>query len=748
MSQHNIALTRRPVELALSGEIGQHVPPTRVFSILRRRKLVVLGVMLATGLAATLLIGRMAPYYDAEATVMIHTGKTEFSDLQASASGTSGDSIMIRTQTDIIRSPAMAKRVVDRLDLVNDPEFKGLLHAPASMSRRITAWLNERLDSAPVAPQALEPTIDLRNAAAAILGSKVNVTNDGHSYLIGIRARTRSPQLSAAIANAYTQLYFDFNRDLKTAAIARGGTLLDAQIAPLKTRVEATENAVETYRERNGLVVNRTGQEGGRGATVADQQLSQASAELIVASSSLSLKEATLRAVQNAQHGGGGLSAIPEVVSSPLVQRLREQETELSSRQASLSETTLDNNPALQSVQAGLADTRRRTGAEISRIVSSLSNEVAVARNRLDALRSTVAQLQGEVSSQSQATVALRQLESEADAARTVYKDYLGRYEQTSNQAALQEPEADLVSGAEVPAVRSGPPRLQFLAIAAIASLLTGAFAALGIERLRGGLRTPEDLEAQTGLFPLGFVPMGSRRERAATGSTSAYAASVDMVRSLLDYGGSSVSARVVVMTSALPGEGKSTLALALVASACHAGGRALLIDCDRGRSSVAAMLRLSEDAPPPRVVARRSGGLPDSSYLGRGLLCWHRDVRPALDVVTLARSDGQIGSTLMAELRPLLEAARETYDLVVLDAPPVLAKSNAATLAALADGAILVVRWAFTPAGAVNAASRLLQAYNIRVLGGVMTQVRVKDLAGSEGAHALLYRNHSGYFG
>lgn len=748
MSQHNVTLNRRPMELALSGEMGQHVPPSRVFSILRRRKLLVLGIMLATGLPAAVFIGRMAPYYDAEATVMIHTGKTEFSDLQASASGTSGDSIMIRTQTDIIRSPAMAKRVVDRLNLVENPEFAELLHAPVSASRRIVAWLNEQLDGAPAAGLTPEPVVDLRNAAAAILASKVNVTNDGHSYLIGIRARTRSPQLSAAIANAYTQLYFDFNRDLKTAAIARGGTLLDAQIAPLKTRVEATENAVETYRERNGLVVNRTGQEGGRGATVADQQLSQASSELIVASSSLAQKEATLHAVQSAQHGGGGLSAIPEVVSSPLVQRLREQETELSNRQASLGETALDNNPALLSVQAGLADTRRRTGAEISRIVLSLSNEVAAARNRVDALRSTVAQLQGEVSSQSQATVALRQLESEADAARTVYKDYLGRYEQTSNQAALQEPEADLVSGAEMPAARSGPARLQFLVIAAIGSLLMGALAALGMERLGGGLRTPEDLESQTGLFPLGFVPTGSRRERAAIESASAYAASIDMVRSLLDHGGSSVSARVVVMTSALPGEGKSTLALSLAASACHIGGRALLIDCDRGRSSVAAMLRLPEKEVAPRVVALRSGGSPDSVYLGRGLLSWHRDVRPALDVLTLARSDGQIGSTLMAELRPLLEEARDTYDLVVLDAPPVLAKSDAATLATLADGAILVVRWAFTPAGAVNAAIRLLQAYNIRVLGGVLTRVKVKDLASSEGAHALLYRSHSSYFG
>lgn len=734
MSLTDVALNRRSLDLAYSGEAEQHVSPLRVFSILRRRKLLVAAVMLAVGVPATLVIAGLPPYYDAEATVMIHTGKSEFSDLQASAAGTSGDAIMIRTQTDIIRSPAMARRVVDKLDLVHAPEFERLLHARASLLRRGLAWLNALLDKA--GPDAAAATsTDQRQAAAAILQTRVSVTNDGHSYLIGIRARTGDPVLSAAIAGAYTQLYFDFNRDLKTAAIERGRALLDAQIAPLKARLQATENAVEAYRDRNNLVVNRVGEQGGRGSTVADQQLSQASAELIVATASLAQKEASLRAVQGATRGGG-VGSVPEVVASPLIQRLREQETELSGRQASLGETVLGNNPAMQSVQAGLADTRRRIGAEVAKIVSSLSNEVAAARTRVATLQDSVAQLQAQVSGQSQATVSLRALESEADAARTVYKDYLGRYEQTSSQAALQEPEADLVSAAEVPATRSGPPRLQLVAIAGIASLLLGSLCALGVERMRGGLRTSEELEAQTGLFPLGFVPSGSRRERLEVGRFSAYSASVDMVRSLLDHGASTVSARVVAITSALPREGRTGLALSLAMSAGRKGGRSLLVDCDVARPALVPLLGLS----------RRTAGATDDGAGAR--LQWHRDARPSVDLVSIAEAGAYWSAALVAELGRLIEAARDEYGLIVLDLPPVLAGADAAALASLADGTVVVVRWASTPARAINAAARLLQAYNLRILGGVMTQVRVKELAGGEGAQSVLYRSHAGYFG
>ncbi len=729
MSLANLPVRTGPVDLRLSAEFGQAVSPLRVFAVLGRRKWLFLAIAMALMAASGAAISGLRPYFDAEAVVMVATGKTEFSDLQASANGTASDSLLLRTQTEIIRSPSMAARVVSRLDLLHDPAFLHQLHAPPSPLDRARQWLGALLDAGPASGGADAVSADalLHQQAAALLVRMTTISNDGHSYLIVIRARTAGSRLSAAIADAYTQVYFAFNRDLKSAAIARGSALLDAQIAPLRDKVQASENAVETYRDQHNLVMNRTGAQPGAGATVADQQLSQVSSELMVASAALAQKEASLRAAQSALHGSG-VGAVPEVVASPLVQRLREQETELSGREASLGQTALGNNPNLQSVVAGLADTRQRIAAETAKIVSSLSNEVAATRSRRDSLQQNLATLQSEVSTQGQANVSLRQLESEADAARTVYKDYLGRYEQTSNQAALQEPEADLVSAAEAPATRSGPPRVEYLLIAALASMLLAALATLGAERLRGGLRTTEELEAQTGLFPLGFVPSADRGERSGRATPgSAHGAAVDLVHSLL-HASSSSDAGVVAVTSALPGEGKTVFAMTLAASAARAGGRALLVDCSTDRPALTRALGLTPGN--------------DES----GAFAWYRDARPGLDVATLRR-DRADGRSVVDTLRELIDASRSQYRLVVLDTPPVLASADALTLTALADGGILVVRWASTPIRAISAALRLLGAANARVLGGVMTQVRLGDLGAAESPYAGLYSKRFGAF-
>ena len=728
MSLATLPVSRGPVDLRLSGDFGQTVSPLRVFSVIRRRKWLFLAVTLALVAAALAVISGLRPYYDSDAVVMVATGKSEFSDLQASVAGTVGDSLLLRTQADIIRSPSMAARVVARLDLLHDAAFLRELHAPPSPLARIRQRLAAVLD--PVSgPTALAADAVERQQAGALLARMTTVSNDGHSYLIVIRARTADPRLSAAIADTYTQVYFAFNRELKTAAIARGGALLDAQIAPLKAKVRDAENAVEAYRDRHNLVMNRSGAQPGGGATIADQQLSQVSGELVAASAALVQKEASLRTAQSVPPGGSATTAVPEVVASPLIQRLREQETALSEREARLGQTALDGNPVLQSVRAGLADTRRRIAAETGKIVSGLSGEVAAARGRRDALQQSLAGLQSEVSTQGQATVSLRQLESEADAARTVYKDYLGRYEQTSNQAALQEPEADLVSSAEAPATRSGPPRLQYALIAALSSMLLATLAVLGAERVRGGVRTAEDLEAQTGLFPLGFVPGAARGERSGKAvAGSAHSAAVGLVHSLLQVDGDG-GAGVIAVTSALPREGKTVFAMSLAGSAARLGRRTLLVDCSMGRPAIVSAMGLS-------------GGTAESA----GAVSWCRDARPGLDVATL-RQDGARDGSAADTLRALLGAWRDEYKLVILDTPPVLASADALALAALADGGILVVRWAATPVRAVNAATRLLGAGNARILGGVLTQVRVGDLAASESPYATLYRRRVGLF-
>ena len=393
----------------------------------------------------------------------------------------------------------------------------------------------------------------------------------------------------------------------------------------------------------------------------------------------------------------------------------------------------------MQSAQAASARVRQRITSEIVKIAASLNSSLNSARARQTTLQQRVEQLQNQVSSQSRANVSLVQLQSEAQAARTVYQDYLSRFEQTSAQGALQEPEAELVSSAETPLRKAGPSQGRLILLTVVGTIILSSGLALLLERGRVGIRNAEQLETETGLFSLGFVPRvtGGIRRAIGSGQRSMYTEAVSLVNNLLQFGEDRYRARVVLVTSACPQEGKTFFAASLAAGVGRDGGRALLIDCDLRRPSVASALGL----PDHEAEITRAGDV-DRTAL-------HHSVLPGLDVVTFRRILGEPLYLLDTnQIRSLVDDARHRYDLIVLDAPPVLAFADASVLSLCADGAIMVVRWGQTSSKVVLNALKALQAYNVRVLGGVVTQVKTRGLRSTDGSHAQIYQNYSNYFG
>ena len=724
-----------PTANQLRGGDDEQVPSSRLFTVLWRRKWLIVLVVLAAAPPAALLIYRMPAYYDAQASLAINTRKASFRDLQATVEAMDSDAVAIGTQVTIIRSPAMALRVVDRLDLTRNAEFRPSGKPPALS--RLWARIGARFGVTPAAPAPALGIDDLRQFAALQLGRAVTVQNDGHSYIINIQARSGAAPLSAAIANAFADIYLDFNRQLKIAAIRRANLLLDDEMAPMRARLRQADEAVESYRQSHGLVTGRAevaGAQPGGASTVSEAQLAQINAQLISARDELATRQASLHEIQSALRAGQ-VDSIPEVVGSPLISTLRAQQTELSSKVASLSQTALPGNPALREAMAGSADVARRINTEVAKIASSVASQAQAAASRVATLQGALSRLQGTVAGESRADVTLRQLEGEASAARNVYQDYLGRFEHTSSDSALQEPEADIVSPAMVPLGKSGPPRGQLLALALAGSLGLGSLLALVMDRLRQGVRSTEQLETATGLYGLGLVPVaaGGVRRQAEQVTTSAYTGAIGQVTNLLRFGNEQVRAQAVLITSAAPREGKTALAISLAANVGRGGGRALLIDCDLRRPSVARELRLPLS---PRMAADQPG---------KALL--HKAVLPGLDVLTFSASINQWSPGLAETLSALIQDARARYDLIVLDTPPVLAFADAPLLSLQADGVVMAVRWRHTPVAAVAGAMHTLTAYGVRVIGGVITQVKLRELDTAESGQAHLYRAHAQYF-
>ena len=724
-----------------SGELGQSrntIPstldndaaksPMLIFSIIRRRKFGILMMTLMISGIVAYGATFLRPGFVASASVLMQQRNPGISDVAIAPGMIGTDSFAIRTQTDILKSEDLAGNVVRDLHLVDWPEFAPVPGNP------IIAKLRELLGQS----NADLPSTAAEREEVAIqkLLSMITIVNDGRSYVIDVKSkvvardgltRERAAALSAQLANAYADEYVKFTGDMKSRSIRRANAFFDERIDGLKGKLRAADHAVQTYRAQNNLVEDSAASGNGRSVTLVGQQLAQLNSDLIAATSDRAKKEASLEQITVARNGTGDLQSVPEVVSSPLIQRLREQQADLGAREAALAMTRGPGNPDLIAVRASQRDVASQILAETSKISASLRSGVAAARGREAALRANLSQMQGQVGVQGQTEVKLRELENEADVARMLYATYLKRYEETANQINLQDPDATVVSRAGVPLSPLPPSKMQIISAGVVVSTVLSTLFAIIRERLRVGFRTSEQLEASVGVETLGFLPkVRNMRDALEFGNRySAFTEAIYSTRALLRLN-VRLGSSVVMVTSALQQEGKTFFASSLARNAALAGERVLLIDCDLRRPAVAKNIITNE-------------------LQQEGQVTIHRDTKSTLDVITLRRGT-KSPQDLFASSRmgDLINKLRLRYDLIVLDTPPVLAVSDARILATLADVTVLVVRWQSTPRNMVNNAIAALRSSGAKIAGTVINQVRLNDLDGPDLAKGYYYQGES----
>jgi capsular exopolysaccharide synthesis family protein len=743
---------------------AQSIKIAQIFAGLRRRKLsILLTVFLLNGVAIGLIAAKHAKYA-ATASVLVDTRKSNFSDLQAIAGATLSDDMTVRSQVDILQSPSLAKDVVERLKLIKEPEFArridqhpswflsvvrsgaDSLHRIAGSQDSLLYRVIEPVASTmhTVATEPPPPTDEEKiSQATDLLLDKMTFVNGGRSYVIGIRAKTEKPELSTAIANAYADAYLRHSQDLKADAIRRANLWFDERLSGLQAKMLQAQSDAEAFRQKSGLIENRAAGSNtlpDRPVTIAGQQLAQINLQLMAAASQRAQKEASLAQIQAALQGKGNLDSIPEVVSSLLVHALQEQDAQLSGQVASLAMTRMDANPDLKSLKAQQQEVRRKIGDAVSRIGASIASEVNAARVHEATLRDSLAKIEQQVTGESEAEIHLRELDRVADAARAVYTGYLARYEQTSNEAGMQEPDAVIVNPASVPLDEAVPTKVQLTALAFIVSVLVSLAIAFLRSVFESGTRSTEQLETRTGLPAIGFLPTVKRRQQALRfEQNSAYDEAINTARSVLQFGGGGSRPKVIMVTSALPKEGKTFFIASLARALALSGRTTLLIDCDLRRPAVAATLGLQKGSDMDCVIQKDMG--PPRI---------RKDTITPLDIITVAAEAGcRKPQDLFAspEMQALIDHARERYDLVLLDAPPVLGSADARVLSALADAAIVVVQWGKTPQELVLSAVHSLRACGANILGTVVTQVNMRDLFASEGSLAYIHKKYASYY-
>lgn len=688
-----------------------------IWHALSRHKWVIAACIVVVTSSVAILVSFLPKEYVAEAMVSIENQKTEIADLQATVIRGFLENMQVPSETEVLRAPDLALRVVDALDLTENAEFKKSPDQQSPLLRLIPAeWLAAFGITLEEAKQ-LDPR-DVRSAVADALLNRLAIVSDPHSYIIRIRMRSRDPGFAATLANAYADAYLKSQEDAKAQVGEHANTWLTGRLEELRQRAEESGQTAEEFRRAHNLL-----KVDGSGLTLVSQQLRELNAQLLTAAADRVEKEAYLSRVKAAMASHGGVAALSNVLSSPLIQKLSEQEAQLKSQQASLGTRFLSGYPQVTEIQSQLDDVQRSLASETNKIVASLSSDLAGARAREASLQTRIDGLVNDYNRDSAAGIQLANLQQEADADKKLYQQFLDRYNALSVQKGGETPDARIVSHAQAPESPLFPRKSLMLGAALLGSTLFGAGLAILLELFDKGVRSERQIEAVTGVRATGLVPAIKSepidivlRER-----SSAYSEAIRNIGVSLRIEG----ARIVLATSALPGEGKSVFASSLACSVADDGHRVLLVDCDLRRPTVHRMLNRPWR---PGIRELILGEIPEYEAI-------RSDAKSG--VAYIAASNGAalqkpspqdlLGSKTFEQL---LTKWRDQYDLIVLDAPPILSVSDTLILDRLADATVLVVRWASTPLAIFEAAARKLRTTSSHAPRVVLSRVDLRSYA------------------
>ena len=733
-----------PGVLALAGAEAQGLRAL-IPALRRSRGFLLLWILLTFGPAAAYVAG-ITPTYRSTALATIDMRELNLGEVSGMLSGTraSTDATIVRTEVQVLQSEGLARKVVADLGLADHPDFAWRPSRRDRMLQGLAGLLGGGMGAA--APQ--DPAARLAWATEAYLRG-LAVVNDGRSFVLQVSFRSTDPRLAATVANRHLALYIEQQRATKREELRNAHAWLEQEVLLLSARVREAEQAVQAYREEHRLFT-------AGGISAAARMLADMNSQLAAARADLATKEGRLRSSLAGVRRHAADTDV-DVTNSATVSRLRDQEATIRRREAELATRLGSHHPDVLAVRAELREIQAKAAEEVQKILTGFGGSTAAAQDRVRELQRGIAGLEQRVVESDRAEAGARDLERIAAATRTLYETLLSRQQQVAAQAGIQRPDAVLVSAAEPPIRPSAPNTLVLLTVALMASGGSGLGVALLRDRLRARVLSVEAAAVAAGLPGLGVLPRApfgrsiqadvvERPKSAAAEAVRALRSSLVLSRhGGLRPGGAARGAgpRVLAVTSALAGDGKTSTAVALARSMAASGLSVILIDADLRNPAVA------------RMVWGRPAGSP-----GLGLALAQRLPLDAVllsdDLTTLrvlhadADPDAPPPQDLLASeaMERLLVEAAQGYDYVIVDTPPAGLVTDAAILGRQVEAILLVTRWNRTPVAALQAAGRSLRAAQAPLAGVVMTDCDPRKLLDhSEGTAYAAPRRHR-YFG
>jgi succinoglycan biosynthesis transport protein ExoP len=710
-----------------------------LLGLLRRQLRLILGAIVVIVVAAAIVVFSLTPSYTASALVLVDPSSKNLLDPASELGSASTDNARVDSEVEIMRSEAVLLEVVRSRNLVADPEFGPRLGILAS----VMAFLRLDDGALPSGNEALQSVMGkLRRA--------VSVQRRGITYLLTVQVSTTDPEKSAELANAVAEAYIKSQVDAKIGSTLAARDILQSRVADASALVSASEDAFDAFIDDN---LARLGGEGGSPAvTDLRQRLEAANAE--------SARVAGLTELIDSSLAGQNWATLASTLQSDAIAELERQRQELSSTLATVAEGSaqaIDLRASLARIENGLTDAARQEQSALRRQVSSSQS---LAEDLRDQLRSTV------LSSNLPSDVLTRiyELQQNSEIARNQYQTLLARVSEVEQQANLQIADSRVVSPALPPGGPSFPNPPLILALAAASALIVGIGLAFLYEHYIGGLTTEGQAASVLKIDVAAAVPRHRPRGGADTTESvanqmitaplSIYSETVRRVRAELDQAirrssppislaapkvegdEAKTPGKVLMVSSAAPNEGKTTMALSLARAYAMSGRRVLLIDADLRKPSVHRHMGIDASTGLLEYLLHPKAGE------GLGGILFREKESNLLAIVGARRSDVPTDQVVASKaFADLISLARSNFDMVVVDTPPVGPVVDGLYLAPFADVIAFVVRWASTSQQDARQAVQRLEAAK-------RPEVQILAILNQQEGSASSYRNkYAGYY-
>ncbi|MEJ8562008.1 polysaccharide biosynthesis tyrosine autokinase [Yoonia sp. GPGPB17] len=691
-------MTRHPHDLTKGAQAVVSKPQDEIdlgalISTLWRGKLwVIICATIALFAGGYYAFGVATPVYTTTSSVALESRQEQIVDIESVMSGLSGDQITINTEVEVLRSRRLIGKLVDDLDLVADPEFNSLLTEEAWFSLgAIADAVRENIFGQTIqnAPQSNEA---IRDAVVNAVLDQISVSNVRQSYVFNISVVTEDPAKSAQMANRLAELYVEDQIVLKFEKTAEATEWLTARVAELQIELEASENQLKEFSSNTDLV----SPEGLIGLNRQLKELRERQADIDAEVATNTNRVAVLNAALNT----GDPVRMADAANDPILRQL---------------------------AMAGDAYTMQdQFQARFSTVLSRAEMERERSTTQLDTVASSIAEMTQSIATQSTELVALQQLQRETEASRLIYEFFLARLKETSVQQGLQQAESRILSYAVLPIEPSAPRKPIVLALSVILGLIAGAGLVLLREMAQNTFRTAEDLEAKTGFAVVGQIPLVPARSRKKVlrylqdKPNSSVAEAIRNLRTSLLLANLDNPPKVIMSTSSVPGEGKTTQSIALALNLVGLGKKVLLIEGDIRRRVMSSYFDVPEkrgflsvmlgEVPLDEAITQ----LPGMNF---DVLFGEKSQTNAADIF----SSDRFGAFL-ADLR-------DRYDYIIIDTPPVLAVADARIIGRWVDTTLYTVRWDHTTQRQVLDGLKSFEQVSVKVAGLVLGQISPKGM-------------------